>query len=157
MRWLLHTIDECCIMAVMNRIDRRKIATEFVEKINTKTCCAHCGEQPVEWHNPDHVEKPNSRVSSLRTQGASVERIQMEMDSCIPLCRICHMIEDGRLDSLRKSQPYQLGEIYVPPLPCSCCFRLSKPLRRKMCTGCYNHQMNIRPRKMQNGCGCDVH
>ena len=126
------------------RIECREIATAFVNEVNARTVCAECGDQPVEWHNDDHPEYPNKRVSSLRTQGASIQRIQAEMDRCTPLCRLCHMKADGRLDALRSSQPHQKGQIYVPPQPCSDCGRPAKPLRRGRCNHCYVKMMGIR-------------
>jgi hypothetical protein len=121
---------------VPSREERRVVATLFVDAVNARTVCAHCGAQPVEWHREEHVAKPNARISSLRTQGASLQRIRAEMDLCTPLCRPCHMIEDGRLDALRAAAPYQKGQTYVPPEPCIDCGRPFKPLRRGRCWSC---------------------
>lgn len=49
----------------------------------------------------------------------------------IPLCRRCHMIEDGRLARLRLVPHYT-----TDPSPCSICSKLSKPLRRGRCHRC---------------------
>lgn len=119
-----------------SREELRVVATAFVDEVNARTLCVHCGAQPVEWHREEHVDRPNARVSSLRTQGASVDRIQAEMDLCVPLCRSCHMIEDGRLVALRSAAPYQKGKIYVTPRPCIDCGREFKPLRRGRCWSC---------------------
>src|SRR5882757_10320635 len=104
-------------MTQLSREERREIATEYVDRVNSNTLCSHCGKQPIEWHNHSHVDKPNARVSSLRTQGASIARIEAEMNSSIPLCRSCHMKEDGRLETLLKSHPYRKGKVYVKELP----------------------------------------
>lgn len=78
------------------RIDRSRT---FVNQLNARTVCAHCGAQPVEWHNPEHVEKEreNFRIGRMANTGASIQKIQAEVERCTPLCRRCHMIEDGRM------------------------------------------------------------
>lgn len=114
----------------------RAIATEFVEKTNSKTFCSNCGGQPIEWHHDDHPNRPNARVSSLRAQGASITRIQQEMDRCTPLCRKCHMQGDGRMKALKDLQPYQKGKEYVSKSPCALCGRSFKPLRKGLCWSC---------------------
>jgi deoxycytidylate deaminase len=126
------------------RPEARRIATAFVEAVAAKTYCAHCGAQPVEWHHPEHPEKPHFRVSSLRAQGNTIARIQREMDRCTPLCRSCHMREDGRLELLRTAGPYKKGVTYVPPKPCVECGKLTKPTRRGRCQWCYAKFMGIR-------------
>jgi len=77
----------------------------FVHAINARTVCAHCGAQPVEWHNPEHVIRNRSsyRIGSLASRTVSIATIQAEMDRCTPLCRRCHMAEDGRLARLRQA------------------------------------------------------
>ena len=156
---MLHTLYECCRLSNMadkeRRVRFRAIATAFVTHINEATFCAECGEQPVEWHNYDHCNNPNARVSSLRSQGASVARIQHEMDISTPLCRGCHMRVDGRAARLRENAPYQKGLVYVTPKPCSCCELPYKPLRLGMCSSCYNHHSGLRIRKNRTICdGC---
>ena len=128
----------------MGRAERRAIATAFLAEVNARTVCAHCGKQPVEWHNPDHVNHSNARVSSLRTQGASIARIKQELEVCTPLCRTCHMVEDGRMGSLRNNQPYQKGKAYVSPKPCTDCGKMTKPTRRGRCNHCYIKFTGIR-------------
>lgn len=137
-----------------NRLRNRRIATAFVEAVNAKTVCRVCDAQPIEWHGEDHPSRPNSRVSSLRTQGASVERIQAEMDKCVPLCRVHHMELDGRLDAFRAAGSYQKGQVYVPPKPCSCCQMMTTRTRNGMCSTCDNHQSGRRLRKRLSSCGC---
>ena len=144
---LEHTVNS-------RRMRARAVATEFVSNINASTVCSSCGAQPIEWHREEHEQKPNSRVSSLRTQGGSIARIQQEMDLCVPLCRSCHMKVDGRLNRLRQASPQKKGQIYVDPSPCSCCLRLAKPLRKGLCTGCYNHHSGLRLRKTNSCDGC---
>lgn len=139
---------------MVTREERRLVATEFVNEVNSRTVCMVCGSQPIEWHHEDHPKQPNARVSSLRTQGASIQRIQREMDRCTPLCRLHHMEIDGRLASLRSNQPYQRGKTYVGKLPCSCCGRAAKPLRNGRCVTCDNHHSGRRIRKTNSCDGC---
>jgi hypothetical protein len=71
----------------------------YVAEVNDKTVCAHCGAQPIEWHNPEHVElnREAFRIGNMASTGRPIPSIQAEMGRCTPLCRLCHMIEDGRL------------------------------------------------------------
>lgn len=80
-------------------LKRRRRNQAFVKEVNARTFCAHCGAQPVEWHNPDHVEKNRQtyRIGFMTRTTRSLAAIQAEMDQCTPLCRRCHMKEDGRL------------------------------------------------------------
>lgn len=76
----------------------------YIAEVNARTACAHCGSQPVEWHNPEHVElnRGRFRIGNLASSTASLDTIRAEMDRCTPLCRRCHMAEDGRLERLRQ-------------------------------------------------------
>lgn len=103
----------------------------FVTETNARTFCAHCGAQPVEWHNPAHVAGRQFRRVSSMIYWARVEEIQSEMDQCTPLCRGCHMREDGRMSNLLVGAPVR------PPKPCDDCARFAKPLRRGLCGRCY--------------------
>ena len=110
-------------------------ARAFVIEINTRTICAHCGAQPIDWHNPEHVElnRKNFRIPALVCRGYTVEDIQAEMKRCTPLCRRCHMIVDGRMSVFMK---HALAPKTQSPKPCAQCSRLSKPLRRGFCGAC---------------------
>jgi deoxycytidylate deaminase len=141
-RQMLH--NDAMPTAAEYRARRRAVATAYVDEVNSRTVCSRCGAQPVEWHHPDHPSEPNARVSSLRTQGASVERIQREIERCTPLCRTCHMEEDGRMDALRGAGPRKKGQVYVEPSPCDDCGRPTKPTRRGRCNHCYLKFMGIR-------------
>ena len=88
----------------------RKRATNraYVDSVNARTVCAHCGAQPIEWHNPEHVElnRQDWRIGRMVNLPRSIAAIQAEMDRCTPLCRRCHMAEDGRLGAFSaKGQP----------------------------------------------------
>lgn len=111
----------------------------FVDDLNTRTVCTHCGAQPVEWHNPEHVElkRPHMRISQMVTHGAPLRSIGAEMARCTPLCRRCHMAEDGRLKVFVGSRVV-VAEQAVKP--CSECSRLDKPLRKGLCSRCYDRR-----------------
>lgn len=108
----------------------------FVAEINARTGCVVCGAQPVEWHNPEHVElnRQAYRISALVQGGRPLGVIQAEMDRCTPLCRRCHMIEDDRLSHFhtmaREPKPI------APLRPCKSCGKPAKPLRRELCNAC---------------------
>ena len=124
---------------------RRAESAAFVAALNPRTMCAHCGAQPIEWHNPEHVEQNRQRfrISTMAGKGASIEAIQAELDRCTPLCRRCHMAEDGRLKALDqyRSMPKVMPKRgRQPAQPCTQCERLYKPLRCGLCAACYMGQ-----------------
>jgi len=87
-------------MATREGVPAARIANRaFINEVNARTVCAHCGAQPIEWHNPDHVEpgRGTYRIGNMVTQPATIAAIQAEIERCTPLCRRCHMKEDGRL------------------------------------------------------------
>lgn len=102
-----------------------------VDAIRAATVCAKCGAQPVDFHREEHVAHPENRVGQLLISAASLQRIIQEIALCEPLCRRCHMTEDGRLAGMAD---HRLKK--QPPKPCSECGRLYKPLRRGLCTAC---------------------
>jgi hypothetical protein len=130
--------------AVLSRIHARNRA--FVDGVNARTFCAHCGKQPIEWHNPEHVElnRERFRIGDMIRGHRTLEAIQTEMDRCTPLCRRCHMAEDGRLHRF-----IVVAERPKPkshPMPCVQCSRLYKPLRRGLCNAC-NHRQRFVARR----------
>ena len=120
-----------------NAAQRRARNQSFVDEINRRTVCAHCGSQPIEWHNPEHVElnRQDQRISNLVWQPAAIVTIEAEMARCTPLCRRCHMREDGRAKALQEKQSTRIPS---EPRPCAECGRLEKPLRRGLCGRCYD-------------------
>lgn len=125
---------------------RIKAAREYVDARRAETCCERCGAQPIDWHHDDHPQNPYLRISRLRGIGASIERIQREIDRCQALCRSCHMDVDGRrvariaaLHAGRDRQPYRPTKKRVPELrPCADCQTLTKvPFRKGRCKSCY--------------------
>jgi len=102
----------------------------FAEKLAMETVCVDCGAQPVEWH---HVEPKNGRwneVSFLIARGAPVARIETELARCVPVCRACHMLRDGRRSDK----------------PCAACDGpVSDNRRRGMCESCYRKWLRSHP------------
>lgn len=105
-------------------------ARAFISEVNAQTVCAHCGAQPVEWHNPEHVElnRRHMRISAMVNSGCPIPSIREELVRCTPLCRRCHMVEDGRLATFVIATK--------EPSPCLECSRVYKPLRHGLCARC---------------------
>jgi hypothetical protein len=116
----------------------------FVAEVNARTVCAHCGAQPVEWHNPEHVlpNRQSWRIANLVWQPAGIQKITDELARCTPLCRRCHMREDGRLVRLHAAKPMQPG-VRMPPSPCMECDLPYTPLRRGRCRRCYDRRRRL--------------
>lgn len=109
----------------------------FVDALRARTFCAHCGAQPVDWHNPEHVElnRPHMRISQMVGKARAIAAIEAEVARCTPLCRRCHMAEDGRLKRLveQARQP----RVLKPPVPCITCGFVSRPKAHGLCARCY--------------------
>lgn len=117
----------------------------YMAELKSKMVCAHCGGQPVEWHNPEHVQagRQRFRIGNMVGRGQAIETIEAEIARCIPLCRRCHMTEDGRLKVLvshRRVGSTSRPTLVVPLRPCVQCERLYKPLRLGLCASCYGGQ-----------------
>lgn len=111
--------------------------------VMAETECAKCGKQPpiedwpIEWHH--HTRTPrHASVAALVKLGASIARILEEMDRCSPLCRRCHMHEDGRAAQLTANKPMKKGVRYAPQLPDRCvrCGRRKAAYRPGICKQC---------------------
>ena len=76
--------------------EAKAVARAFMVKVRATTKCQRCGRQPVDFHNPAHEARPSRRVARLAAMGYPIARIQAEIDASEPLCRRCHMKEDGR-------------------------------------------------------------
>lgn len=122
---------------VKHLAERIATARAFVAEVNARTFCAHCGVQPVEWHNPDHVRlnRRKFRIGDMAGRGKSIEAIQQEMADCTPLCRRCHMAEDGRMTAFMVQARRSKTQ---PAKPCIRCQREYKPLRKGHCARCYD-------------------
>jgi hypothetical protein len=137
-----------------------KQARIFVQDLNARTLCAHCGVQPIEWHNPEHVDlnRQHFRISALVAGGSPIAAIEAEIERCTPLCRRCHMIEDGRMKAFvalpkhRGRRPRRVPP--KPPSPCAECGRLCKPLWRGLCRRDYSRA--YRPSRRKSVALCDV-
>ena len=108
----------------------------FIDELNARTVCAHCGARPIEWHNPEHVEKNRQdyRIIRMVNGPRSLEAIKAELTRCTPLCRRCHMQEDGRLAAFTKrvSRPAR------PKAHCLACGELKQLVGRGLCRNCYS-------------------
>jgi len=112
---------------------------KFVDELRARTFCAKCGKQPIEWHHKNPA--PGDRwIAHLRIQGATIRRIEEELLKCEPLCRKCHMGDDGRLQRLTTNpiQPRKKGQTYVEAKPCVICKTVVKITRGDKCRSCYD-------------------
>jgi hypothetical protein len=133
-----------------NKAARRRRNADFVAALRRAARCEKCGQQPIEWHSPDHIESPSQRIGVMIGKLRSLRAISKEVAKCVPLCRRCHMIEDGRLAALKKNQPRQKGASF-PPKQCSWCRKLAKPLRRGLCAACDQKKRRQNARDMYEG------
>jgi hypothetical protein len=113
---------------------RKAAAKAHVRTIRALTFCAHCGAQPIDWHSTAHDNGGgNRRVSARAARGESIARIDAEIAVCTPLCRSCHMKEDGRLEALLNAS----HAIVHPVKLCVSCGQPAKPSRKGLCGNCY--------------------
>lgn len=98
------TCRTCKALAWEAHQPRRAAAREYVDGLRKTTTCAACGQPMRDWHNPEHVHSPHQRIANMVTHGVPISEITAEIAVCIPLCRACHMREDGRLEQLQKTQ-----------------------------------------------------
>ena len=137
---------------------KRRVARNraFVAEVNARTVCAHCGARPIEWHNPEHVELnlPLKRICVLARSTASIATIQAELARCTPLCRRCHMREDGRLSEFMVQARRSKTQ---PPKPCQQCGQLAKPLRHGLCGLCADRarRASLTPEQRQRKLAAD--
>lgn len=80
----------------------RRLAREYVNQVRQRTPCAKCGGPMRDWHSFEHVVRPIRRISRMVGIGCTVRIIALEIARCTPLCRRCHMIEDGRMETFRR-------------------------------------------------------
>jgi hypothetical protein len=114
----------------------------YLQRLRAVTPCAHCGGGPVEWHNPEHVATPTRRLGNMI--GSSRANIDAELARCTPLCRRCHMAEDGRLRRLTDENPNPPGK-RRPVKPCTQCgSTASQYLRRGLCGRCDDRKRRSR-------------
>jgi hypothetical protein len=125
-------------MPAPRRSNPSRAATRaYVRTVRATTVCAVCGAQPIDWHHEDHTREPHRRVSRL-VGAASRERIDAEIARCTPLCRRHHMEADGRLAAAVAAGERERQR--EDPKPCVECGRPYKPLRRGLCSRCYDRE-----------------
>ena len=92
------------------------------------------------------------RISAMVNTGQAIGSIEEEMARCTPLCRRCHMAEDGRLSRLADRN--RAGRPPRPPRPCVECGRLTKNRGRGLCHTCYMRWLrSIKRTPCCNNCG----
>lgn len=115
-------------------------ARAYMKQVRANTPCVRCGVlKPVDFHNHEHVQDDSRRIAHMAARGASIPALQAEIAKCTPLCRRCHMREDGRMLRLAESHPLKKGMLLVGPSPCTRCGIPAKPLRKGLCNRC-NHR-----------------
>lgn len=65
---------------------------EYIWEVKSKQPCTRCGESDpacLEFHHLDSDDK-ESAISNAAGAGWSLERLQLEVDKCVILCRNCH-------------------------------------------------------------------
>lgn len=92
----------------------RNTKRERTQKLFRLRPCEHCGVQATDRHHIDD-DTGNNHPNNIMI-----------------LCRRCHMIEDGRLENLRKNAPTPL-----PPRPCANCDRMVTRFWHGECETCY--------------------
>jgi hypothetical protein len=76
--------------------------------------------------------------------GSARAAIDAELARCTPLCRRCHMAEDGRLRRLVTDNPNPAG-MRRPAKACvECGSTASQYLRRGLCGRCYDRRRRSR-------------
>lgn len=111
----------------------------YVAARREETVCARCGAQPIDWHGEHHHAQPKRRLFEMANHDYALQTIADEIARCTPLCRRCHMAEDGRMQRFVEAG---MGWRSVPKAvqPCQQCQRLYKPLRHNLCARCYERQ-----------------
>lgn len=89
--------------------ENKTAALAFIAAKRKTVHCRECGGQPVDWHNPKHVEDPNMRVAGLAALGYPIEDIKAEMAKCVPLCRSCHVTADNKLKAKKVQKEFWAG------------------------------------------------
>ena len=109
-----------------------------IDELRSQTHCKTCGKQPIEWHGEHHPKEPRLRISNMVDLGYRLEDVLAEVSRCEPLCRSCHMKEDGRTKALIDAASLaNKGKSKVALRPCSQCGTLSL-LRKGLCKRCYH-------------------
>lgn len=83
-----------------------RLARAFVDSVLAVSCCVDCGENDKRCLDFDHRDPKAKRhdISRMVSQGASVERIAIEIEKCDIRCANCHRI--------RTYEMFRKGELY---------------------------------------------
>ena len=73
-----------------NKIADRERARRFVAAYLSTHPCVSCGESDPVVLEFDHIKGKNAAIARLVADGATIERLQSEIDLCQVLCRNCH-------------------------------------------------------------------
>jgi hypothetical protein len=84
------------------RIDKNR--QKFLEYKKTLQCeaCGLSDYRILEFH---HVEEKDSNISDMVCRGYAWNRIEKEIEKCIPLCCNCHRLEHWELNALETCTP----------------------------------------------------
>lgn len=119
----------------------------YVDALRAITTCKKCGNQPIEWHGEHHVKTSRLRISNMVDLGYKLDDVKKEISRCEPLCRSCHMKEDGRTKALILSASIaNKGKMKVDRKKCSECENISL-LVHGLCNKCYHKQYMRQYRK----------
>ena len=78
--------------AAVSKKKAREEAERFIYEYLSYQTCADCGEYDFSVLTFDHVRgKKKMDISSMASQGYSIEAIQAEMTKCQVVCFNCHM------------------------------------------------------------------
>ena len=72
--------------------DKYQERHQEVQKIKSSLCCAKCGDTRfyvLDFHHKNPEEKDDGIAQMLRNN-TSWEKVEKEMQKCIPLCANCH-------------------------------------------------------------------
>jgi hypothetical protein len=82
--------------AMANKIADRERARKFVDDYKATHPCVECGQSDPVVLEFDHIKGKNAAVARLVADGATIDRIQREIDLCEVRCRNCHAKKTAR-------------------------------------------------------------
>ena len=98
--WYLDHQDQEKERVRRRRVKAREEAREFVYQYKLSHPCQDCGETDPIVLDFDHIRGKGATINQLVNEGASIERIKIEISLCQVLCSNCHrrktMNERGR-------------------------------------------------------------
>jgi hypothetical protein len=108
-----------------------------IKELRARTVCARCGRQPIDWHAEHHVGRSGQRISNMVGAGYKLGAVLAEIARCEPLCRSCHMREDGRAAALAVAHRAKPPPRRKVPQPCTSCGRICMREQAGLCMSCY--------------------